>query len=150
MKRPISPLASKVRPRARRMPICHKGRIEREISKEGFFGPAAFFHHRHPPTGWVEFEGPLRPHAFDLNKHAIKQTSPWQAPEILRNAQVRVRYWRASAPMDHLVRNADGDDLLFVHAGTGELYCDYGHLSVATGDYVDDSARHDVAAGCAH
>ena len=38
--------------------------------------------------------------------------------------------------MDHLVRNADGDDLLFVHAGSGEFYCDYGHLSVAAGDYV--------------
>ena len=27
------------------------GTYEREISKEGFFGPAAFFHHKHPPTG---------------------------------------------------------------------------------------------------
>ena len=26
------------------------GTYEREVSKEGFFGPAAFFHHRHPPT----------------------------------------------------------------------------------------------------
>ena len=36
------------------------GTYEREISKEGFFGLAAFFHHKHPPTGWVAFEGPLR------------------------------------------------------------------------------------------
>ena len=42
------------------------GTFEREMSKEGFFGPAAFFYHRHPPTGWTSFEGPLRPHAFDL------------------------------------------------------------------------------------
>jgi homogentisate 1,2-dioxygenase len=38
--------------------------------------------------------------------------------------------------MDHLVRNADGDDLMFVHAGEGEFYCDYGHLSLSPGDYV--------------
>jgi homogentisate 1,2-dioxygenase len=38
--------------------------------------------------------------------------------------------------MDHLVRNADGDELLFVHAGSGDLYCDYGHLAIAAGDYV--------------
>src|SRR5512134_1244150 len=44
------------------------GTYEREMSKEGFFGPAAFFHHRHPPTGWTAFDGPLRPHAFDLTK----------------------------------------------------------------------------------
>ena len=46
------------------------GTYEREISKEGFFGPAAHLYHRHPPTGWVNFEGPLRPHAFDCTKLA--------------------------------------------------------------------------------
>jgi homogentisate 1,2-dioxygenase len=113
-----------------------EGTYEREISKEGFFGPAAFFHHKHPPTGWVSFEGPLRPHAFDLNRIAKAHGSPWQAAVVLHNAHVRVRYWNASAAMDHLVRNADGDDLLFVHEGHGEFYCDYGHLSLVAGDYV--------------
>lgn len=112
------------------------GTYEREMSKEGFFGPAALFHHKHPPTGWVEFEGPLRPHAFDLNKVAGEGASPWRAAQVLRNASVRVRYWHARASMDHLVRNADGDDLLFVHRGAAEFFCDYGHLSVAAGDYV--------------
>ena len=32
--------------------------------------------------------------------------------------------WRASASMKHLVRNADGDQLLFIHSGEGEIYCD--------------------------
>src|SRR5687768_12000448 len=113
-----------------------KGTFEREISKEGFFGPAAFFHHRHPPTGWVEFEGPLRPHAFDLTKIDQDQTSPWQAAEILRNSNVRVRVWHANKSMDHLARNAGGDDLLIVHRGAGEFHCDYGHMTLAAGDYV--------------
>jgi homogentisate 1,2-dioxygenase len=38
--------------------------------------------------------------------------------------------------MDHLARNADGDELLFIHAGAAELFCDYGHLKLAPGDYV--------------
>ena len=38
--------------------------------------------------------------------------------------------------MDHLVRNGDGDEILFVHAGAGELYCDFGHLSFRDGDYI--------------
>jgi homogentisate 1,2-dioxygenase len=38
--------------------------------------------------------------------------------------------------MDHLVRNADGDDLLFLHQGAGDLHCDYGHLALEAGDYV--------------
>ena len=38
--------------------------------------------------------------------------------------------------MDHLVRNQDGDELLFVHDGAGELYCDWGHLAYRDGDYI--------------
>ena len=55
---------------------------------------------------------------------------------IAHNAVTRVRYLRLVQTMRHLVRNADGDELLFVHAGAGELYCDYGHMSIGTGDYV--------------
>ena len=47
-----------------------EGTFEREISKEGFFGPSAQFHHKHKPTDWVAFEGPIRPRAFDMNKLA--------------------------------------------------------------------------------
>ncbi|MGH8472802.1 MAG: homogentisate 1,2-dioxygenase, partial [Gammaproteobacteria bacterium] len=34
---------------------------ERELGKEGFYGPSTQMYHRHPPTGWTEVEGPLRP-----------------------------------------------------------------------------------------
>src|SRR5689334_218678 len=89
--------------------------FEREISKEGFFGPAAHLHHRHPPTAWTSFEGPLRPHAFDFTRvDSAGIGGPWSSPELLTNASVRVRFWQSPAgTMDHLVRNADGDELLF-------------------------------------
>ncbi|HTE39911.1 MAG TPA: homogentisate 1,2-dioxygenase, partial [Steroidobacteraceae bacterium] len=112
------------------------GTFEREVSKDGFFGPASFFHHRHPPTAWSNFEGPLRPHAFDLAKLSADQPSPWQAADVLSNAHVRLRHWHCKGAMPELARNADGDELLFIHAGSGEFYCDYGHLSIAAGDYV--------------
>ena len=38
--------------------------------------------------------------------------------------------------MTRLVRNADGDELLFIHEGSAELFCDYGHLTLRDGDYV--------------
>jgi homogentisate 1,2-dioxygenase len=38
--------------------------------------------------------------------------------------------------MDDLVRNADGDQLLFVHEGEGDLFCDYGRLGFRPGDYL--------------
>ncbi|GAB2174837.1 homogentisate 1,2-dioxygenase [Dongia sp. agr-C8] len=113
-----------------------EGTFERELGKEGFFGPATHMYHRHAPTGWRHWEGPLRPRAYDLT--AINQTgaSPWDAKLVLGNASVKMRQWRFSGRMDHLVRNADGDELLFVHEGAGALYCDYGHLPFTTGDYI--------------
>jgi homogentisate 1,2-dioxygenase len=112
------------------------GTYEREMSKEGFFGPAAFFHHRHPPTGWSSFEGPLSPHAFDFTRLEAAPAHPWSAPDLLFNANVRIRYWRTQGKMDALARNADGDELVFVHEGRGDLYCDFGRLAFEVGDYI--------------
>jgi len=112
------------------------GTYEREMSKEGFFGPAAFFHHRHPPTGWSGFEGPLAPHAFDFTKLEAARNDPWSAPDLLFNASARIRFWRTSGKMDALARNADGDELLFVHQGRGDLFCDFGRLAFEPGDYI--------------
>lgn len=112
------------------------GTYEREMSKEGFFGPSCHFHHRHAPTGWVDFEGELRPHAFDLNLLPSDPSSPWAAARVLHNGDMQLRIWRTSRKMDHLVRNSDGDELLFIHEGAGELFCDWGHLTYRDGDYI--------------
>ena len=129
---------SRVEGNASRQAHCDlpEGTYEREMSKEGFFGPAAFFHHRHPPTGWSDFTGPLQPRAFDLAKLPAGAGGPWAAHEALVNAHCRIRYWRLGGSMERLARNADGDDLLFVHSGRGDLHCDFGHLGVEPGDYV--------------
>ena len=112
-----------------------EGTYERELGREGFFGPATQMYHRHPPTGWSGFEGPLRPRAFDLNA-VPAAAGPWAAPDVLYNDHIRYRLWRTEGAMAALARNGDGDELLFVHEGAGELYCDYGHLSIEAGDYV--------------
>lgn len=112
-----------------------EGTYEREVSKEGFFGPAAFLYHPRPPTGWTSFEGPLRPRAFDLNA-LDGAASPWAAPVILHNASCEMRYWKPAEAMPALARNGDGDLLLFIHAGTGDLFCDYGRIGYEPGDYI--------------
>jgi homogentisate 1,2-dioxygenase len=113
-----------------------EGTFEREMSKEGFFGPAAHFYHKRPPTGWCDWEGPLRPRAFDLARLNNTEGSPWDAPVVLHNSHVSIRFWRMPMLMDHLVRNSDGDDLIFVHEGQGNLFCDFGHLAFEAGDYI--------------
>jgi homogentisate 1,2-dioxygenase len=112
------------------------GTFEREMSKEGFFGPAAFFHHKRPPTGWSNFEGPLRPRAFDLTALNHAEVSPWTAPAVLKNAACEMRFWKLDRAMPALARNADGDQILFVHQGTADLFCDFGRLALEAGDYL--------------
>jgi len=113
-----------------------QGTFEREMGKEGFFGPSTQFYHRHPPTGWTSWEGPLRPRAFDLAAINAVAASPWEADAILSNAHLRFRQWRTEGRMDRLVRNGDGDELIFVHEGAGSLFCDFGHLRFRDGDYI--------------
>jgi len=112
------------------------GTYEREMGKEGFFGPSTQLYHAHPPTGWTSWEGPLRPRAFDLAKINAIAASPWEADAVLSNAHLRFRQWRTDGVMDRLVRNGDGDELIFVHEGSGSLFCDFGHLRFRDGDYI--------------
>jgi homogentisate 1,2-dioxygenase len=113
-----------------------EGTYEREFGSEGFFGPSTHLCHAHPPTSWTAWDGPLRPRAFDLTKLTGTQSNPWQAEVILSNTHLGFRQWRTSGAMDHLVANGDGDELLFVHAGEGSLFCDFGHLRFSEGDYI--------------
>jgi len=112
------------------------GLWEREMGRDAFFGPATDFYHRNPPNAWsaIDKNGP-RPHVFDT-RHIMHITrSPWHAAEMLVNDSIRIRYWKTSGSMDHLVRNADGDELIFMHRGSCELFCDFGHISLVKGDY---------------
>jgi len=113
-----------------------EGTYERELGREGFFGPATQIHHKHPPTNWTKWEGPLAPHAYDLNKLTQDSNSPWAAQLVLHNANTKIRTWNIDSNMEHLVRNADGDEAIFIHHGSGDLYCDYGHMTFRDGDYL--------------
>ena len=112
------------------------GTYEREIGRDGFFGPACHLYHRHAPTGWTSFEGPLRPRAFDAKRAAHASSSPFGAALLLSNVNIKLRIWTCERPMPALARNADGDELLFVHEGDGDLFCDFGHISYREGDYI--------------
>jgi len=113
-----------------------EGIYEREAGREGFFGPATHFHHTHPPTSWSNWEGPLRPRAFYLNDLENSEKCPLRAPSIMKNDSVEMKFWSVKSETQNLYRNADGDWLMFLHEGEGDLFCDYGHLAIREGDYV--------------
>ncbi|OWT63822.1 homogentisate 1,2-dioxygenase [Candidimonas nitroreducens] len=113
-----------------------EGTYEREMGKEGFFGAASHLYHRNPPTGWSEISGDLKPRAFEPLAGDTASAGPWYAPRLLGNSHVELSVVRLGGAMNHLVRNADGDTLLFVHHGSADLHCDFGHLAVVPGDYL--------------
>ncbi|MCA9800054.1 MAG: homogentisate 1,2-dioxygenase [Cyanobacteria bacterium HKST-UBA04] len=115
-----------------------EGLWEEEHGREGFFGPVSHLYRHHPPTGWTDIEGPMRPQAF--NAHKLPKTQQLGAlPErvvMLYNDEVSMAVWRPASPPDHLFRNADGDELYFVHEGCGKLFTDFGPLNYCPGDYI--------------
>jgi homogentisate 1,2-dioxygenase len=110
--------------------------FEREKGREGFSDTVTHFYHRRPPMMWTEIDGPAHPRLFDTRKYQARSASPWDALLTFHNAHARFRLWRVDQNMSHLVRNADGDDLLFVHEGAGSLFCEYGHMAFTAGDYI--------------
>jgi homogentisate 1,2-dioxygenase len=113
-----------------------EGLWERELARNAFFGASTHFYHRNPPTAWssIDEQGP-RPHRLDTRNGIPSSNSPWDARELASNASLRIRFWKTSGDMDHLVRNADGDELLFIHQGECDLFCDFGHIGLIQGDY---------------
>ena len=116
-----------------------QGTYEEEHGRKGFYGKSAHLYHTHPPTGWVRFEGKLRPHCFDLNLlEPPDLNDPQGGPEpFLGNADVELMVSRRSAPMPFYFRNADGDELYFVHRGQGVIETDFGPVPFEKGDYIN-------------
>ena len=115
-----------------------EGTFEEEHGRRGFYGRSAHLYHAHPPTGWVRFEGHLRPHRFDLNRVQPndKINAKGVPMHILGNADIRLSISRRSEPMPYYARNADWDELYFVHRGEGVIETDYGPLDFVPGDYI--------------
>jgi homogentisate 1,2-dioxygenase len=114
------------------------GTFEEEHGRKGFYGKSAHLYHAHPPTEWIRFEGKLRPHLFDLNHlETSDHFDAGGAPAaFLGNRDVRVSVSRRSHPMPFYFRNADGDELYFIHRGRGVIETDFGPLDFEPGDYI--------------
>ncbi len=121
------------------------GTFEEEFARHGFYGRTAHLYRRHPVTAWTRIEGPLRPHSYDLNRVSWDQDlddsrfgsrEPAFSPVCLLHNEDVALHWVAPGAMDFYYRNADGDDVYFIHAGGGRLDCSFGVLDYAAGDYL--------------
>ena len=112
---------------------------EEEYARDGFFGRYAHLYRSHAPVSWTEIEGPLKPQAFDLSAERNVEIGGdflRQRHVYLANAEVEIAYVRLSQEMPYFYRNADADELFFIHKGAGELETDFGPLYFEEGDYI--------------
>jgi homogentisate 1,2-dioxygenase len=110
------------------------GTYEEEHARQGFFGKTSHLYHRHPPTGWLRIEGPLQPRAYSVSR--MEGQNFGQPNVFLKNSDVQLGIAQFKSDLDAWIRNADGDEVRFVHEGLGRLETDYGDLDYRAGDYL--------------
>ncbi len=113
------------------------GLVEEEFARSGFFGRYAHLYRSQAPVNWSRIEGPLKPRSYDFSK-AEAQMGDYLGDRKLAlfNNDVRISFAILAKPMEYYFRNADADEVLFVHRGAGELQTDFGPLNYKVGDYL--------------
>lgn len=122
---------------------------EELVSTEGFSATYSLIYHCHPPTIVKEIGEPydVTPQiAIDKNLKALSfQTFRVKAADdylksrkiLLLNNDLQVGV--AAPPKgktSYFFKNADADEMLFVHKGKGTVYTIYGELPFVYGDYI--------------
>ncbi len=111
-----------------------EGLYEEEHGRQGFFGRVSHLYHENPPVNWTNIEGELKPRSLPplFAHNDIKESYK----EILKNSDciVSIGYFTKTKRM--FFRNADYDELFFIHDGRGRVESIYGHLEFIKGDYI--------------
>ena len=113
------------------------GLYEEEYGRDGFYGRYTHLYRTAPPVAWSRIEGNLRPRAFNFNRQQSSEEDFIAARRVcLSNADLRIEFAVLRTEMRYYFRNADGDELFFVHEGEGRLETDFGVLTYEVGDYL--------------
>lgn len=122
---------------------------EQLFSTEGFSNDSSLLYHCHPPTEIIHTDEPkevmpqvaeqkmLKHRSFDGFK--INPEADWLGSRkpILVNQDCQISLAAPSGNMqDYFFKNADADELVFVHEGSGRLKTMYGNLDFGYGDYL--------------
>ena len=121
---------------------------EEVFGTEGFVGPTSTMYHIHPPTqvsGWkklystkteyVETDVMRMRHFKSMDRPPMGDPVTGRVV-LLGNADVEMSICIPAEPMDYHYKNGAGDELLFVHYGTGTLHTSMGTLAFGPKDYI--------------
>jgi homogentisate 1,2-dioxygenase len=121
---------------------------EELFGTEGFVGPTSTMYHIHPPTqvsGWKPlYTTTPRYVETDVMRMRHIRTAPVRPAGdpvtgrvvLLGNADVEMSVCVPAEPMGYHFKNAQGDECLFVHYGTGTLRTTFGTLRFRRKDYI--------------
>lgn len=123
-------------------------RHEQLMGQEGFSARSALLYHRHSPSAITAIEPvepppdehltpdhPLTPRHLRTGELAPSADLVIDRRSLLGNGDIRISFARATGTSP-LYRNATGDELVYVQAGTARLESVFGVLDVGPGDYV--------------
>ena len=138
-------------PRKRHIQFRDNGTLltEEVMGLEGFTGNESILYHLQSPCRVMElgaFE-PIEREEWVPDAHAHRHfrrpaTSTPEGDEItgrrllMWNDDVEISLCRPTEPMDYFFRNGEGDEVIFVHEGSGTLETIFGDLPYREGDYV--------------
>lgn len=111
------------------------GTYEEEYARNGFFGGYAHLYRTEPPTAWTRIEGPLKPRAFAPRALAEGDFLACRKPYLF-NEDCRIHFFAQTRAMPYHFRNADMDEVYFIHQGAGLLETDFGPVQYEAGDYL--------------
>ena len=122
---------------------------EQLFSTEGFSNDYSLLYHIHPPTVIIGNDTPVdvRPKVAEerMLKHRCFEGFHLKPVQDYLQSRVPVLvnndcHISLAAPVqsmtDAFFKNADADEVIFVHEGTGTLHTQYGQLSFSYGDYL--------------
>ncbi len=121
---------------------------EEVMGIHGFAGIQSILYHLRPPTQVrrvdvetrvkIEYEepGPLRPRHLCTTDIAEGGDAIEGRVPLMGNNDVVLYVSRPTQAMDYWYKFAHGDDVLFIHEGTGTLQSQFGHLDYGPGDYL--------------
>ncbi|NNU88090.1 homogentisate 1,2-dioxygenase [Geobacillus sp. MR] len=121
---------------------------EQVMGTKGFSGIQSILYHHNPPTKLskvsllgkfnIEFEEPnALCHRHFLTSQFEKGGDAINGRKyVLGNNDLLIGVAIFDESMDYFYRNGDGDELLFVHYGTGKIETMFGTLTYGPGDYI--------------
>ncbi|MBS1915812.1 MAG: homogentisate 1,2-dioxygenase [Bacteroidetes bacterium] len=122
---------------------------EQLFSTEGFSNDYSLLYHCHPPTEIIRTEEPINVSPKIAEEKMLKHRSfegfrikpekdfLQSRKTILVNSDCQISLAAPQESMnDYFFKNADADELLFVHEGSGVLKTMYGNLPFGYGDYL--------------